>query len=91
MKYSWREICCRNQPGSISVTPEHEHYVISQPLCCGSSSTYFALMLDVPALRFNVEFHLFFTALSVRPGKSLAITASRAKAAVGNQTPNPQS
>jgi hypothetical protein len=48
-------------------------------------------MLDVPALRFNVEFHLFFTALSVRPGKSLAITASRAKAAVGNQTPNPQS
>jgi hypothetical protein len=27
----------------------------------------------VPALRLRVEFHLFLTALSVRPGSSLAI------------------
>lgn len=38
--------------------------------------THFARMLDVPALRLRVEFHLFLTALSVRPGSSLAITAT---------------
>jgi hypothetical protein len=33
----------------------------------------------VPALRLSVEFHLFLTALSVRPGSSLAITAAQMK------------
>lgn len=51
---------------------------------CMRAGTYLARMLDVPALRFKVEFHLFFTALSVRPGSSLAIT-------VANNIASPQS
>lgn len=41
--------------------------------CCLSHSTHLAFKLAVPALRLSVEFHLFLTALSVRPGSSLAM------------------